>query len=169
MILERPAVGDREAVRVIAVDPGVRSGVAIVTGAGRVSCSVVPGARVLAHVASTVTVLRGDGEPVHVVIERPRVHAVGRLKGDANDVVRLAELAGRIAGAAELKGAIVELYEPQKWKGAVKKSIHQARVERDLFARGLQEWIEAWRLVDHNGRDALALARWWLDCRGVRS
>lgn len=155
--------------RLIAVDPGQRSGVAVYDHgaiAARVITALIPPTRARTpDVVSFVATMTERG--TFVVLERPTIHAIDRLKGDANDITDLSYLAGRIAGAAEAAGGVVESYLPAQWKGAVKKSIHQARIARDLERRGLAAWIEQWHAVDHNGRDALALARWWLDARGV--
>jgi hypothetical protein len=160
-------------VNVIAIDPGNRTGIARVVG-GVPHVRVVSRADALTFALDAWTLAQAgarDRYDVIAVIEVPRFHGMARSKGDPNDLIKLAELAGRIAGALEAHGCAVERVEPHQWKGLVPKAVHQARVLRDLGTVAVQsadamrsrdQWLQAWQSVDHNGRDALALARWRL-------
>lgn len=161
---------------VLGVDPGQRTGLALVVDGVPACVDVVPG-----HVAPRRALAMAGhpiAGPVRVVIERPRIHAVGRLKGDPNQLLDLSVLVGRIAGTVEtLAHVTAELVSPADWKGSIPKSIHQARTAAALHAMPTrtraeclerEAWLAAWDRVDHNGKDALSLARWALAAEAAR-
>lgn len=147
---------------VLGIDPGTRAtGIAYV-GSGCCSVRVVPGEAAPAVALQIVREATGDigtRDPVsHVVIEVPIFRSFDRSLGTPNDLIKLALLAGTIAGA--FRGDVdVELVPPHTWKGAIPKDVHQARTRRRIEAQH-RDWLATWDATDHNGRDAIALAMW---------
>jgi hypothetical protein len=139
---------------VLAVDPGRRTGLALVDHAGvLVGACVVDrerGPLAAQRVAACIT------GPLTVVVEVPQILS-SRRDVAADDIVWLAYHAGRYAGAVEGAGRAVVTVRPSEWKGRMAKSVHQARVREGLDAAARVVWDS----VDHNGRDAIAMALWW--------
>ena len=140
---------------VLAIDPGTRkTGIAVV-GPSFCRVDVVPGDAAPRYALEAIGDLR---DVDHVVIEVPIFRSFDRSLGTPNDLITLALLAGRIAGAV---GTVHEVEEvaPHVWKGVVPKDVHQARVRRRIEANHAA-WLSTWDGTDHNGRDAIALAMW---------
>ncbi len=94
-----------------------------------------------------------------VAVEMPQVYA-GKAKGDNNDLIDLALVAG--ACAAGVEDALVPT--PRKWKGTMKKDAHNAKTLRAL-SRGedalLQTILAGYaKGLHHNIIDAVGLAAW---------
>lgn len=61
----------------------------------------------------------GGVRPVELIVERPQVYRVGRSKGDPNDLIKLAIVAGCVI--TEL-GVLVYAPTPHEWIGNIPKS-----------------------------------------------
>lgn len=97
-----------------------------------------------------------------VVVERPQVYPRSRTKGDPNDLITLALVAGMVAGKLD-PAAVVEV-KPREWKGQVPKDAMIERIKRTLP-------LEEYRVVaqvlcpprlKHNVWDAVGLGLWYL-------
>jgi hypothetical protein len=64
-----------------------------------------------------------------LVIEVPQVYPFGQGKGNPNDLIDLAAVAGACMGLA---GGAVSYYLPRQWKGQVPKDISHARAMAQL-------------------------------------
>jgi len=140
---------------IIAIDPGKRTGWAVfweaeLWSAGYTDNKELPEIPLL---------------PAIVVIEVPRIYPFGG-KGDANDLVDLAFLAGDYAGEMRVKypGVDVEQVYPRTWKGTVPKHIHNRRVLASLTSKELPK-IQG---CDHNMVDAIGIGLWQLGKEGQR-
>lgn len=131
---------------VTAIDPGACTGWAVFVDRVLYACGAE-------RDASAVPV-GGD----LVVIERPQIYRASKSKGDPNDLITLALLAGRYQERALVAGARVELVLPAAWKGSVPKAVHNKRVLASLTP---QE--RALVPDDHNAIDAAGLGKWRLE------
>lgn len=144
---------------VLAVDPGTRkTGIAVV-GPSWCLVSVVHGDAAPGRALDLAGQLVGGDQVDHAVIEVPVYRSHDRSLGSPNDLITLALLAGRIAGAVGTVFPGIELVPPHTWKGVIPKDVHQARTRRRIEAHH-PGWLPTWDRTDHNGRDAIALAMW---------
>lgn len=145
---------------IISIDPGAKTGWAQFSQGWLVACG------------ATKKPYEVPIQGKVVIIEKPQIYR-GRLqKGDQNDLITLAMLAGRHQERALRAGAQVELPTPGEWKGQVKKEIHHPRILAALTTE------EQWRVSyasggpavkpDHNMLDAIGLGLWWLGKEGIR-
>ena len=137
---------------ILAIDPGARTGLAVARGGELLSACVVARGEA---VARAVRLLEAFGVE-RVVIERPIIRNRTGSKGDPNQILALAMLAGELSGALRSRCPEVQTVAPAAWKGSLPKRVHHAQIERALPAA----WLNLWAKLDHNGRDAIALA-WW--------
>lgn len=100
--------------RLLAIDPGEHTGIALAEGNRIVACYPVS--------PSDWAPPPGPGV---CLIEYPQVH--GGTKDPAS-IVRLAFTAGRLAERARAAGWDVREVFPVTWKGSVPKPIHQRRI-----------------------------------------
>lgn len=137
--------------RLVTIDPGNNSGIAVWEERILVQAYLVLDSAPSAHCLGAET-----------VVEIPKIYPVGKGKGDPNDLIRVAFVAGRItAGAAK----VVRLY-PYEWKGQVDPDILEARI-LGLLTR--EEFALVPRLPDslrHNVTDAIGIGLFHLDRMG---
>ncbi|TQF12496.1 hypothetical protein FJV41_28865 [Myxococcus llanfairpwllgwyngyllgogerychwyrndrobwllllantysiliogogogochensis] len=79
--------------------------------------------------------LRASGAAVSVTVasECPQVYTAGKSKGDPNDLIELAGVVGRVAGAL---GATSERsYLPREWKGTLDADVMVERIKARLGER----------------------------------
>lgn len=107
--------------------------------------------------------LRPGGVKLSVAVERPRWFP-NRRDIDANDILDLSVMVGRIEAAYLICGAEVELVPPRDWKGTVRYDISNRRVlaalypqEKALVPRKPRATKEPY---DHNILDAIGLGLW---------
>ena len=100
--------------------------------------------------------------PSKVVIEVPQVYSTRHQKGDQQDLIDLALVAGAIAASLASPLVEVSLVRPREWKGGMDKSVTKARVDRALSdaEKARIRWpASSYR---HNVYDAIHLAlRTW--------
>jgi hypothetical protein len=117
------------------------------------------------HVAQQVKGIALDT----VVIERPQVYVHSRAKGDPNDLITLALVAGAIAGGmrtSRTKLLVVE-YRPAEWKGQVPKHVMEKRVKRSLAEHEHERvQLPSAGALAHNVWDAIGIGLHHL--RGIR-
>lgn len=145
---------------VIGIDPGTRTGWAVFVDGALLSAGTVTGTTL--DDLPDILLL-----PAIVVVERPVIYVQGRgSKGDPNDLVMLALLAGRIAGRFEMREPCVDIafVRPRTWKGSVPKHITNRRtidaLGEDEIAR-LPKRPRA-KTFDHNMLDAVGIGLWQL-------
>jgi hypothetical protein len=140
----------------LCIDPGNCSGLALFHGGRLVWCgdyAADPSGPPFAHLPIGAS---------HVLIERPTIYPLDKMRGDPNDLIKVALTAGRWAEAAARIGCVVEYVEPRTWKGQTPKEIHNRRVTAQLDAREqtVIPQLPATRL--HNVIDAIGLGLWKL-------
>lgn len=106
-------------------------------------------------------------DPITVmVIEKPQVYRGSKLRGDPNDLISVALMAGAVAGASPGE---VKFYRPSEWKGQVPKEIHNKRTLEKIS--DLEKKLVAWpkrKTLHHNVIDAISLGLYQLKVMGVR-
>jgi hypothetical protein len=117
------------------------------------------------HLAMLVKDELRDVDVEWVVIERPQVYVASRSKGDPNDLITLALMAGAVAGL--LEAPFLTEYKPAQWKGQAPKDV---MIERIIRALTVDEHTRV-RLPDakslaHNVWDAIGIGLYHL--RGKR-
>lgn len=147
----------------IGIDPGVQwSALAIYDVAAR----TVRFATIRAdHRREDMARALADVEAVGAVVEGQQVYVgPAAKKVDKQDIVHLAQEAGRLAGMMEGAGMGVEMPRPSTWKGGVEKPVHNARTVARMASDGVR--VE-WGLIPPSKRnhyiDAVALAYWLAD------
>lgn len=93
-----------------------------------------------------------------VVIEVPQIYQLRHQKGDQNDLINVALVAGRVWQLALEKKCLVNLVRPLDWKGQINKGVTVARVEEVLgdYERTRIKWPA--KHLRHNVYDAIHLA-----------
>ncbi len=145
----------------IGIDPGVREcGVAIEWGSTLRRAYLVRG--------SSAEMLRNILQPlattaaVSVCVEGQQFYGTERSKGDPQDLIRLAQVAGYMLGG--IVGAHCVLSDsmplPRQWKGSVPKDVHHVRLARD-FPQWVQPVAEFTpKSLQHHVWDAVGLLEW---------
>jgi hypothetical protein len=143
----------------IAIDPGVKMlGVARFNDAGECIYAHVLRVKSLWSVRLDLHCLSAPEE--HCVVECPQVYQAKFSKGDPNDLVNVALVAGACASAF----VSVDIVRPHEWKGNIPKAVHHRRVMRDA-PEFVQRSIAAIKqtTLRHNAIDAYALGLWYLE------
>ena len=96
-----------------------------------------------------------------------------RSKVPPNDLIKLAQSAGRWAGRYDSLGVEAHFVEPSIWKGQVPKEIHQQRIvnglttfERSILLRAEKSVFSTRR---HNMLDAIGIGLWALAATNRRA
>jgi len=163
-------------VNVLAVDPGLnRSGVAtfrdgVLIRAGAPSFSGIDKAPLPARIAAMgLRIALSAPRGIYTLaMEWPQVYAVGKSKGDPNDLLPLAGICADVA--ARLNAPVVVMYSPREWAGNTKKSetvkgaktsMRAKRIESRLTGPELEVWagVKYHDTVDAIGIGLKALGR----------
>lgn len=127
----------------------------------------------------TIDLLEGCAWPDEMIIEKPQIYRRSKSKGDPNDLIDIALIAGAWWRAS---GGRAELVLPKKWKGDMEKPQCHARAwrvltdaERELFvSKSFQTSSMVWDYIEHGVRggaykaeihnllDACAIGLWKL-------
>src|SRR5579872_885979 len=144
----------------VTIDPGINSGWAIWSLRGLVACGLGDPRLSDRHV---VVGVEPQQDVIHDVwIEGQIIYP--RSKVDPNDIVKLAQDAGRWAGRYDSVAVDTHFVLPAAWKGQVPKDIHHARVwaklsteEQEIVSRACRGMAVSKR---HNVLDAVGLGVW---------
>lgn len=143
--------------KLIAIDPGARTGIAIFTDGVLTSAYD----RAFDTPQEEVLALRDAAiifKPNRVVVEMPVVYPIKQWKGDPNDLITVAIHVG-VAVAVFSPFCAVELATPRQWKGQRPKAIDNARTLR-LLSEDELERIE--KKNSTHALDAIGLGLWAL-------
>jgi hypothetical protein len=142
------------------IDPGEWTGYALFDGVSLVTCGVM--GKGLEKIQPEVHRFVMNCWPDHAVIEIPQVYRQRQQKGDPNDLIQLALIAGMCMGEFLQGGATVETRLPREWKGQRSKEVDNRSVlklltddERDIVARSR---LPKYKL--HNMIDAIGIGLW---------
>lgn len=155
----------------IGIDPGVHAcGLGIVMGTELVYASLVRatgeayhrpellGALVAQEIAKCAI---NAGRTGRIVIEYPQSYVAGSQKGDQNDLIRLALVAGACGGALEAHGrGPVEFIYPRVWKGTTDADVFTKRIEKRLEVSELPRIMPCPESLRHNVLDGIGIALW---------
>lgn len=154
----------------LGIDPGVHwSALAVLTPEHRtVNLARIPSTGLATTLSSELERFSGS-EAVTALIEGQR-HYPGVKSSIPNDLIDLANVAGRLAGALEISGIMVSIVKPQVWKGAVPKEIHNARVEARILKDGYTiDWTGILKSEHNHYWDAIGMAFYLLDGKTISS
>lgn len=135
-----------------AVDPGVEGvGLAIGFGSGVV---LLVEYRPFDSLSALRLDLRHRAE--RLICEVPQAYRTGLLKGDPNDLIAVALVAGVALSSCD----VVRRVHPHTWKGNVPKDIHNARILAKATPAVRASLSKIRSTVRHNAIDALGLYQW---------
>lgn len=144
----------------VSLDPGAKlAGVACWTSSGVLASAFLVRGRDWFDTATKVgeqVYLRfaSDG-PVDVVVERPQVYVQSKQKGDPNDLITVALMAG--AAASNIAQGRVTACLPREWKGSVPKDAMVERIRRRLTPEEYARVDLPARSLRHNVFDAVGI------------
>lgn len=138
-------------VRLASIDPGTRSvGFAVFTGGTLTEAGLcVP----------DVTVPPWLRDLDVIVVEQMQVYVQSKQKGDPNDLISVAQVAGEFVGAARVLNPGIEAiyYRPSVWKRSVPKAVMGERILRALRAEERDKIAHVAKSLLHNAIDAVGL------------
>jgi hypothetical protein len=168
---------------ILAIDPGIKaSGVAVFNHNRLIYANVIRPMAVVKMVESIQEIadltkeawhkeLGVDTFPEVLIVERPQVYQQRFQKGDPNDLIPLAIMAGVLW--EKLKPKYVMFPLPKEWKGQVPKDVTFERTkialdkrETEILSNDMQRVPKGLR---HNGYDAIGLGLWGLQRLGRRT
>ena len=97
-----------------------------------------------------------------LVMEKPQVYVQSKLKGDPDDLIGLALMAGCVAGMLSAGVKSVYLYFPRQWKGQVPKNIMTARTKEKLSDEERSRVDLPAKYLQHNVWDAVGIGLYHL-------
>ena len=104
---------------------------------------------------------RHAGAVAFIIYERMAIYKFTSQRGDQNDLIPLAEIAGAACGALGARG---EPVLARTWKGQVPKDVCHARCRSRLNERELRHAVAAEEIViaslRHNFWDAIGIGLW---------
>jgi len=94
-----------------------------------------------------------------LVIELPKVYPTGRQKGDQNDLIKLAALAGALVGSCDWQSS--RFVEPRTWKGTLDADAMTERItERITVDEFTRVDLTSPKSLHHNIWDAVGIGLW---------
>lgn len=158
----------------VGVDPGVHAcGVGVMSGNTLIAAALVttdegrgtsPGRlafQVWEFVARHLRARASFEGMGRFVIEYPQAYEPGQQKGDQNDLIRVALVAGAVAGVAwDRAQCTAELILPRVWKGTVKKEAMTERIENRLEIDEKFKIEPVAQNLRHNVIDGVGIALW---------
>ena len=148
--------------RILAFDPGVHHvGWASLEEGRLMRCGLVRESKdTPLYVALGARFDDRDLAGVEVVIERPQIYKQAQWKGDPNDLIDLAMVAG-VLGYLCRRGAVA-CVRPHAWKGSAKKTAVHAWIRKRLDAEELAivDAVDVPPSLRHNVLDAIGIGLW---------
>ena len=144
----------------LAIDPGIKTGVACFVGGKLIWAIVTDGD----CETMSFTFSKMNPPPRQVVCELPQIYSSSKSKGDPNSLIPLAVQCGNIEAFALRWGSPCKMVLPRAWKGQVPKAIHRERLKKVLSPAEMKAATQ-FRYstsVDHNKWDAIGIRLWWL-------
>jgi hypothetical protein len=107
----------------------------------------------------------GHTSPDVCVVEKPQVYPQRHWRGDPNDLIQIALVAGSVASTYGQKKLV--LVKPHDWKGTRDKDADNDYTMKNLTATEKQvvARLELPKTLLHNAIDAVGLGLWHLDRR----
>lgn len=154
-------------IRALCVDPGVhligystveqRGGACVVS-----DCGVFRFSNLHELVECIIADEEECGTYSYVVCEVPQIYQKQQRKGDQNDLIDVALVAGAVLSTEGTGGAIP--VRPREWKGSQAKADHQAsKILPRLPKEILSKLEKIPKTLRHNAIDAAGLGLWFID------
>ena len=100
-----------------------------------------------------------------IVIEKPQVYAPKHWKGDPNDLINVAIVAGEIGGYYGGHDYDVHYVLPATWKGQTPKEVTKNQIDKELDMDEMKVLKQALmkhpKGLRHNIYDAVGIGRWY--------
>lgn len=152
----------------IAIDPGKNTGIAAFnTGGDLIYCCLVKYQKEFGYFSYIRQILWAMEyfTPLQVAIERPQIYPQRQQKGDPNDLIDVAILAGICIGAAQ--DCSIDLVKPHAWKGSRPKTV-DVNYTKSLLSpveKRILEKCDCIKSELHNVIDAIGIGLWKLGRR----
>jgi hypothetical protein len=101
----------------------------------------------------------------NIIIEKPKIYPVRQWKGDPNDLISVALIAGWIAGFTDVFSDDIEYVTPQAWKGNRPKEVDHRHTMSRLSTEEkevIKETKGVLKSQKHNMIDAIGIGLWYL-------
>jgi hypothetical protein len=149
--------------RLLTIDPGIHTGIAFFRDAFLENCDLINTNTSRETVISAMgSLLRYD--PSIAIVEIPLIYPQRVQKGDPNDLIQVAKIAGMFLGIISKYCAVEEVY-PNQWKGQRPKSVDNKYTISKLGAQELNIFDKHNNLrknLKHNIIDAIGIGLWKL-------
>lgn len=148
--------------RLVSIDPGTRfTGYAWFEDKRLVDCGVLKAKGLYPMLIKCREYFKERETPLHygmplTIIEKPQVYTQRKMKGDANDLITIALVAGYCASFFEKS----EFVLPRTWKGTVDKDMMCTRVQNRWMNERERELLESKRIPKsyvNNTLDAIGI------------
>jgi hypothetical protein len=150
--------------RIIAIDPGQWSGVAYFDNGLLTRADLLgKGAEGIQEFTDTAHIFKADG--LQAVIEIPQVYPQRQWKGDPNDLIGVAYIAGIFSSWLYEYGAEITLVKPHEWKGSRPKDVDTKYTLKCLDAPERRIIPDLPKTKLHNVIDAIGIGLWYLKRR----
>lgn len=138
--------------RLVSIDPGNNSGIAVWDDGVLVQAYLVQDSSPSAQCMG-----------VDTVVEVPRIYPTGKGKGDPNDLIKVAFVAGRLTAGAQ---RVIRVF-PYQWKGQVDPDVLEQRILTRLTDQERGRIPTLPRSTSHNVTDAIGIGLHHLGRMGV--
>lgn len=154
--------------KTIAIDPGIRN-MGIACFHGRLLCSAalirgeqntkVKGVALIAPMLSALQSWKCARLATdRIVVEIPRVYPAAQQKGDQNDLISLAVMAGAIVSMLAVPGTEILQYFPHEWKGTGDADVCTRRILQELERANETQYLgDCPQSLAHNMIDAVGI------------
>lgn len=164
------SISNNDDVFSLSVDPGLRvSGYAIWLGNTLQSAGLATDSKTLMgpmawrEMASALLLIVLNKRIDNLFIEIPQVYTASRSKGDPNDLIQIAGVAGAITSAIYSPMSTAYGVKPREWKGCVEKSVTENRVRKKLSNAELKTIkFPTAKSLHHNVFDAIGIGLYHL-------
>ena len=153
----------RISMKILSIDPGKHNvGWALFDEGELKDCGLLQGKDSKKITSNVKEYFTRFGKVDDIVVELPQVYQQHKWKGDPNDLIMVAFMAG--FSTAWVDADVVTLVRPHDWKGSVPKSISNQRIMDRLRTKELNLFNEKRngiaRSVLHNMIDAIGIGFW---------
>lgn len=151
--------------RLISFDPAVHHVGWAAFDAGKLArCGLENGKPLGAALERRFRAGTGGWQGLRVIVEVPQVYQQRNWRGDPNDLIEVALVAGRVAQSFGADGPEAELIRPHAWKGNAPKEVMLKRIVNRLddAEQAVLHTAKVPGSLRHNVIDAIGIGLWAL-------